>query len=144
TASYVATQADVDAGSITNTATATGTPPSGDPVTSDPSSAVVTAGAAPGLTMVKSANPTEVGKAGDTVTYSFLFTNTGNTTLTDITVNETSFTGTGELSEISYPTRTLAPGASTTATASYVVTQADVDAGRVDNAATGAGTPPGG
>ncbi|WP_370532080.1 beta strand repeat-containing protein, partial [Clavibacter sp. VKM Ac-2872] len=143
TASYVATQADVDAGSITNTATATGTPPSGDPVTSDPSSAVVTAGAAPGLTMVKSANPTAVSKVGDTITYSFLFTNTGNTTLTNITVNETAFSGTGTPSAVAYPTRTLAPGESTTATATYVVTQADVDAGKVDNSATGAGTPPG-
>ncbi|PPF91165.1 hypothetical protein C5C05_15885, partial [Clavibacter michiganensis] len=143
TASYVATQADVDAGSITNTATATGTPPSGVPTTSDPSSAIVTAGAAPGLTMTKSANPTAVSKAGETITYSFLFTNTGNTTLTNITVNETSFSGTGELSPIDYPTRTLAPGATTTATATYVVTQADADAGKVDNAAAGAGTPPG-
>ncbi|WP_219818320.1 DUF7507 domain-containing protein, partial [Clavibacter michiganensis] len=143
TASYVATQADVDAGSITNTATATGTPPSGVPTTADPSSAIVTAGAAPGLTMVKSANPAAVSRAGETVTYSFLFTNTGNTTLTDITVNETQFSGTGTRSAISYPTRTLAPGATTTATATYVVTQADADAGKVDNAAAGAGTPPG-
>ena len=33
TATYTTTQADVDAGSITNTGTATGTPPSGPPIT---------------------------------------------------------------------------------------------------------------
>ncbi|WP_084605973.1 DUF7507 domain-containing protein [Agreia bicolorata] len=142
TASYVATQADVDAGSITNTATSTGTPPDGTPVTSPPSSAVVTANPAPGLTMVKSADPAQAGKVGDTITYSFVFTNTGNVTMTNITVNEGEFTGTGTLGEVSYPTRTLAPGESTTATASYVLTQADVDAGKVTNTATGSGTPP--
>ncbi|MFD7591321.1 LPXTG cell wall anchor domain-containing protein, partial [Kitasatospora sp. NPDC059811] len=43
TANYTVTQADVDSGKVTNTATATGTPPSGPPVTSPPSSATVTA-----------------------------------------------------------------------------------------------------
>jgi LPXTG-motif cell wall-anchored protein len=140
-ATYVATQADVDAGSITNTATASGTPPVGDPVQSDPSSAIVTAGAIPGLTMVKSAAGAPV-EVGDTITYSFLFTNTGNVRMDDLTVNEGQFSGTGTLSEITYPTRTLAPGETTTATATYVTTQADVDAGRVTNTATGSGTPP--
>ncbi|MBF4570845.1 DUF11 domain-containing protein [Plantibacter sp. VKM Ac-2880] len=144
TATYTATQADVDAGSITNSATATGTPPTGPAITTSPSSATVTAGPTPGLTIVKSADPASAGKVGDTITYTFVLTNTGNVTLTDVTVNEGEFSGTGELSEISYPTRTLAPGESTSATATYVLTQADVDAGAVTNSATGTGTPPSG
>ena len=41
TATYDTTQADVDAGSVTNTATAQGTPPNGPPVTSPPSTVTV-------------------------------------------------------------------------------------------------------
>ncbi|MFB7124645.1 LPXTG cell wall anchor domain-containing protein, partial [Kitasatospora sp. NPDC056273] len=42
TAAYTVTQADIDRGKVTNTATATGTPPSGPPVTSPPSTTTVT------------------------------------------------------------------------------------------------------
>jgi uncharacterized repeat protein (TIGR01451 family) len=147
TATYVATQADVDAGVVSNTATATGTPPVGEPVDSDPSEATTpSAPAAPALSIVKSANPTSIVAAGETITYSFLVTNTGNVTLTDIVVNEGDFSGTGELSAITCPegAASLAPGASVTCTATYVTTQADVDAGSITNTATATGTPPGG
>ncbi|MBF4619527.1 hypothetical protein ITJ44_15740, partial [Clavibacter sp. VKM Ac-2873] len=142
TATYTLTQADIDAGKVTNSATATGTPP-GDtpPPTSPPSDSTVPGTQTPSLSVVKSADPGSITSAGETVSYSFVVTNTGNVTLTDVTVDETQFSGTGTLSEISYPTRTLAPGASTTATASYVATQADVDAGSITNTATATGTP---
>ncbi|SEH57123.1 MULTISPECIES: isopeptide-forming domain-containing fimbrial protein [unclassified Leifsonia] len=146
TTTYVATQADVDAGSITNTATAAGTPPTGSPVTSTPSTATVTAAPAPGISLVKTATPATAGKVGDQLTYSFLVTNTGNTTLTDVKVSEGAFTGTGTLSPAACPAgaASLAPGASVTCTASYTLTQADVDAGTVSNTATATGTPPSG
>ncbi|MBF4514703.1 hypothetical protein ITJ66_19620, partial [Plantibacter sp. VKM Ac-2885] len=142
TAPYVLTQADVDAGKVTNTATGEGTPPTGPPTETPPTETTVTVDPNPSLTTVKSADPAQAGKVGDTITYSFVITNTGNVTLTDVTVQEGSFTGTGELGEITYPTRTLAPGEQTTATAPYVLTQADVDAGKVTNTATSTGTPP--
>ena len=145
TATYKVTQADIDAGSVTNTATATGTPPNGGtPVTSPPSTATVTATPAPGLTIVKSATPTTVGTVGQTVTYSFLVTNTGNVTLSPVVVNDTSFSGTGTLSAISCPDTSLAPGTNETCTATYKVTQADLSAGKITNTATATGTPPNG
>lgn len=146
TASYAVTQADVDAGSITNVATATGTPPSGPPVTSPISVATVTANSTASITLVKTADLTALTAAGQTVTYSFLVTNTGNVTLGNIEVDEQQFSGTGSLSTVSCPAgaTALAPGSAVTCTASYTATQADIDAGGVTNTATATGTPPSG
>jgi len=145
TASYEVTQADVDRGSLHNTATATGTPPTGDPVTSGPSEVTVPQDPHPGLSLVKSADKTTL-KAGEKVTYSFVATNTGNVTLTDVTIQEGSFTGSGRMSGITCPeaSRSVAPGASVTCTATYLVTQADVDRGSVTNTATASGKTPAG
>ena len=87
TATYTTTQADVDAGSITNTGTATGTPPIGPDVTNhllrSPSRY-----AAPSITIVKSASVTELLGPGTPVTYTYLVTNTGNVTLNPVTVTD--------------------------------------------------------
>ncbi|GAB2611224.1 hypothetical protein GCM10027067_23380 [Pseudactinotalea suaedae] len=144
TAPYVLTQADIDADGVTNTATATGTPPGGGTIDSPPSSVTVETPDAPAMTLVKSATPTTAGTAGTEITYSFTLSNTGNVTLTDVHVDETEFTGTGDLSAVTCSSTALAPGASTTCTALYTLTQADVDNGGVTNTATGGGTPPGG
>ncbi|MGG1909563.1 hypothetical protein AB1285_21630, partial [Microbacterium sp. NRRL B-14842] len=82
---------------------------------------------------------------GQEVTYSFVVTNSGNVTLTDVVVNEGAFSGTGTLSAIDCPagTASMAPGAQLVCTASYVLTQADIDAGQVTNSATATGVPPG-
>nr|WP_231118286.1 OmpA family protein [Lysobacter silvisoli] len=144
TASYTVTQADIDAGSVTNTATASGTDPGNNPATSPPSSATVTVNPAPALTLTKTATPTTVSAVGDTVAYSFAVTNSGNVTISNLVINETAFSGTGTAPVITCPVTTLTPGASTTCTASYTVTQADVDAGTVTNTATASGTDPSG
>ncbi|WP_436758394.1 DUF7507 domain-containing protein [Streptosporangium sp. V21-05] len=142
TSTYVTTQADVDAGTIVNTATASGTPPTGPPVTSAPSTATVTLTSAPGIALLKTASPTTATAAGRTITYSYAIVNTGNRTLTGVTVTNTFFSGTGTPSEITCPVTTLAPQATTTCTRTYVTTQADVDAGTIVNTATASGTPP--
>ncbi|PJI54115.1 hypothetical protein CTI14_19490 [Methylobacterium radiotolerans] len=49
----------------------------------------------PGLSVVKSSDRSTITAAGQTITYSFLITNTGNVTIADVTVEETGFTGTG-------------------------------------------------
>ncbi|PSS43233.1 hypothetical protein C6401_13550 [Arthrobacter woluwensis] len=142
-ATYQVTQADVDRGSVDNTATATGQPPTGDPVTSDPSKVSVPAQQKPAISLTKTADKTEL-VAGQTITYSFVVKNTGNVTLSEVKVNEGSFTGSGKLSAITCPQSSLAPGDSETCTATYQVTQADVDRGSVENSATATGTPPNG
>ena len=140
---HVVTQADVDAGSITNTATAGAAGPDGNAVTSTPDSTEVLADQSPSLTVEKSAalndrDGDDLADVGETVSYSFVVTNTGTTTLTDVGVTD-DLAG-----PVTCAQTTLAPGRSTTCRAdtAYVVTEADLYAGSVDNSATAQGTPP--
>lgn len=146
TASYVTTQNDVDAGSITNTATASGTPPGDPEITSEPSTAVVTTTVDAALTLLKSVSPTWITRAGESVEYAFVVTNTGNVTLSDAIINETAFSGTGPAPVASCPAgaASLAPGASVTCTAGYTATQADVDARIISNTAVADASQPDG
>ena len=139
TATYAVTQADLDTGSFYNTATATGTPPSGPPVASV-CHRTVPAVQSPSISLDKDAVQANYDTAGDVLAYTFTVTNTGNVTLTNVTVSDPLATVSGG------PIASLAPGASDSATftASYTVTQADVDAGSFTNAATVTGTPPAG
>ncbi|MGW4111205.1 DUF7507 domain-containing protein [Actinosynnema sp. NPDC004786] len=141
TATYRLTQADVDGGSVPNTATATGTATNLPDATDEDSvttpvpvtSAISLVKAAAGVADVDANGP----DAGDTITYAFTVTNTGNVTLTGVAVDDP------RVGPVTCPSTTLAPGASTTCTAPpYPLTQADVDAGAVDNTATATGVPP--
>ncbi|MGB6993400.1 MAG: hypothetical protein WBG00_09260, partial [Thermoanaerobaculia bacterium] len=82
TASHTITQADLDTGSVTNTATATGKDPDGQDVVSNPDDETVTATQSPALSIDKSSTTTAITAAGQVVPYSYLVTNTGNMTLT--------------------------------------------------------------
>ena len=75
------------------------------------------------MTVVKSSTTTSITAPG-VITYSYLVTNTGNETLTGISLLDDNVDA--------QPTggdATLAPGAFTTYTADYTVTQADIDGG---------------
>ncbi len=141
---YTITQADVDAGVVDNTATASGTPPTGGPVTGS-GSATRTITRTPALTFDKAIGGGIVDvdgngpDAGDTIAYTFTIQNTGNVTLTSVTVSDP------KVGPVTCPPGPLAPGATASCTAApYVLTQADVDAGAVNNTATASGTPPSG
>lgn len=140
TASYVVDQADVDAGQIVNTATATAVDPLGGPgLTVTDTATVDAAPPAPGVTVLKTAaladaNDNGVADEGEQIAYSFLVRNTGNVTLTGVIVADAMF---------AVPAvGTLAPGQEVTRTVNYTVTAPDVAAGSVDNSATATGTPP--
>ena len=108
----------------------------------DPSNPV----ANPSLTIAKKAGtPVDVNHdgitdAGDTISYTFAVTNTGNVEATNITINDPKLAG------VTCPDPDLAPGASETcvATTPYTVTAADVASGQVTNTATATGGDPGG
>jgi hypothetical protein len=87
------------------------------------------------LGLIKSVSPATA-SVGDTVVYDFAVTNDGALPVENLVIDETTFTGTGELGDIVCPVTTLAVGESTTCQAPYVVTQADIDAGLISNEAT--------
>jgi len=98
---------------------------------------------APAVSIVTSGTvtPTEnqgAAAEGDSITWSYVVTNTGNVPLTDVTVNDP------EGGTITCVPTTLAVGenATCTGTATHTVTLADLGAGSVSNGATAQATPP--
>jgi uncharacterized repeat protein (TIGR01451 family) len=100
---------------VTNTATAHGLPPGQvTPAVSGPSAATVPAvQGGPAIKVVKSASPSSFSKPGQTISYQFAVTNTGNVTLSSVGVTDTGLPG---LSAIACPQPSLAPGAGETCT----------------------------
>ncbi len=127
TANYTITQADLDNGSVTNEAFATGTF-NGTEVNSTNVTATVTAIQSPALLTVKIASPTSYSAVGQKITYNYTVTNSGNVFVSGpITVTD-NITGIIQLSSSG-----LSPGQNVTGTANYTVTQSDLDNGSVTN-----------
>ncbi len=124
------------AGQYANIGTATGTTPAQTTVTdSDPSHYF---GSAPAIEIEKATNGEDADAApgpyipeGDPVTWTYVVTNTGNVTLTDVAVTDDQ----GVV--VSCPQTTLAVGESMTCTASGIAV-----AGQYANIGTVSGTPP--
>ena len=152
---YTVTQADIDHGSIVDHATATGTPPSGTAVTATSNTVTVTATQSASIVIDKTASPTTVTAAGQIITYTFMVTNTSNVTLTDVNVTDNPTPPAGGViatcQSLSDPTgscsgatTTLVPGQIASFTGTYIVTQTDIDNGKIVDRATATGTPPSG
>lgn len=190
TKTYVITEGDLLAGGVVNTATATGTPPTGlglTPATdvSDTGTAPTTPGVVttvtnpetvdtpiPSTVYTTVTNSSALGDdptvltlqtpvasivllksitnvqdttgngligTGDTVTYTFAVTNTGNVTLAPVTITDSKLGLTNWAC-----LATLAPGqtANCTSTATYLIQAVDVQNQGIVNSATATGTPP--
>ena len=135
-ATYTTTSTDVTNGSIVNTGTATGTPPTGPTVTDQ--SQVTVPYAAASITIAKSASIASYSASNVPVTYHYLVTNTGNVTLNPVTVTDPM----ANLSAISCPDTQLAAGDNETCSATYTTTSTDVTNGSIVNTGTATGTPP--
>lgn len=138
---HTVTQADLDAGRVVNTATVTGTPPGSTtripPVTSN--QVIIPARQSPAMTVVKSSSTSVATAAGQQIPYAFTVTNTGNVTLSGVTIADANL----DAAAVCAAT-VLAPTASTRCTGVHTVTQAELDAGDdIVNTATATGTPPG-
>ena len=142
-AEHTVTQADLDAGTpFTNTATASGDDPAGNPVSAD-DSADAPLDTQAGIVLAKAVTSTGAPYGeGDTITYELIATNTGTVTLAGVEISDPDAT-------ISSCTpaqpATLAPTETLTCQAEHVVTQADLDAGTpFINTATASGEDPAG
>ena len=147
TATYTVTQADVDSGSVTNSATASAVGPHGVAVSSALGSVTVVAnGTTSTISLAKSTTSTGYGAAGQTIPYAYTVTNTGTTTLHGIVVSDTATNPNGDVEPVTVncPGGTVAPGSTQDCTASYAVSQDDVDFGSVTNTASASAVNPAG
>ena len=142
-ASHTITQADIDAGSYTNTAYAYANGGS-TPLSSDSVKINFTQIPHPTLVITTRLNLDEAGPdnrvdEGDTITYTFTVKNSGNVTLTNISL--TSLTP--GLTISGGPIASLEPGESdsTTFTASYTLSQEVIDQGSFTISAQASGSP---
>jgi len=157
TCAHAVTQADIDGsgGSFTNTATVTSKLPGGGDGPTSTKSKTISLTQAPVLTLVKTGTldqtvvlPDNVADPGDTISYTFTITNTGNVTLTNIRLTDkvggVTITGKNSMGDPVTSIASLAPGQSdsTTFTGIYVLKQVDVDSGSFTNTAEVLGTPP--
>ncbi|MGL5911510.1 MAG: DUF7507 domain-containing protein, partial [Phycicoccus sp.] len=144
-APYVITQADVDAGVVTNTATVSGVTPAGAAVTSRPASAEVPVDRSRRLTLVKRAEPRDADRdgritAGDEIGWSFTVTNAGSVAIEDLTVDDPT------AGPVSCAATALGPGESTICRTDdeRSITAAEASAGEIRNVATVSGADPSG
>ncbi|PSK96914.1 DUF7507 domain-containing protein, partial [Cecembia rubra] len=136
TVTYTVTQSDMDAGSIVNVATVSGTDPNGSDTDAE-DGVTVTVVQNASLSMNKTANRSTVSAAGQEIVYTLTVTNNGNVTIENVTIVDNKVS-------VNQNVGTLAPGESATVTVTYTVTQSDMDAGSIVNVATVSGTDPNG
>ncbi|UCR89584.1 leucine-rich repeat domain-containing protein [Mycetocola spongiae] len=136
TGSYVVQQADIDAGELSNTASASALDPSAARVDATPSTAVVRSTEAASLSFLKEADVASVSAPDDLIGYRFTVTNTGLVTVRNIAVMETEFSGDAAGLTLDCPaTTTLAPGESLSCEATYAVRATDLTAALISNSA---------
>ncbi|TRO62445.1 DUF7507 domain-containing protein, partial [Christiangramia sabulilitoris] len=126
TATYEATQADIDNGSdIVHTASVTTT----EVTTAVTDDATTTITQSPTLTVANTVAPTDIA-APQTLTYTIVVDNTGNTSLTNVAVvDPQATTGPAYVSGDSNSNDIMEVDETWTYTATYEATQADIDNG---------------
>ncbi len=123
---YAVSAADVTAGSVSNTVTA-----SSDQAPDATAQETVRLA---GLTLTKSASPAYFTAAGQTIHYSYKVTNTGSSSLSGLSVTDDRGVA------VTCPKTTLAVDESMTCSGTYETSAADVEAGEVTNHATASST----
>ncbi|MCC6457746.1 MAG: VWA domain-containing protein [Caldilineaceae bacterium] len=136
---------NVGTADITNTATADGKDPNGGNAPQAQDSAQVDVVVNPALAISKRAEQSSYSQVGEVITYTIVATNTGNVMLTNVTITDPKLSD--MTCVVSQPIQPLSiqvavvefnlwPNEILTCQGTYTVTQADLDAGKVDNTAT--------
>ena len=137
---YTVTEKDIIAGKVENHATATGKEPGGKDITGEGEKTVTTEESNPQITVTKETTSTpKNGKTyalGEKITYKITAKNTGNLTLTDVTVSDKLTGNTGD--KAFKIDGKFKPGEEATFEASYTVKESDLGK-TVVNEATAAG-----
>ena len=128
--SYRVTQADVDAGEVDNTVTATA-----DEVAEQQAKQSTTVAQERELTLEKTATEQSFGGVGERIGYTYTVSNSGTVTLAGTVTIEDDKIASGITCD-AVPVGGLGPGDTVTCTGSYTTTQADVDVSEVVNRAT--------
>jgi LysM repeat protein len=135
TGDYILTQADLDRGSVTLAVTANAYTVNSNTVT-----ITVPTVSARVLTLAKTPNTTTYSAAGQDITFNYTITNSGSTqlgpaqfTVTESFINNNAPFNCGNADQI------LAPSATLTCSASYKITEADMNAASITFNATAAG-----
>jgi uncharacterized repeat protein (TIGR01451 family) len=146
TATYTVQQEDVETGKVTNTTRVSADAPGGtEPATVTASDeTTVPTNNTPGITLRKNAQSNAMLMPGNTYQYTLVATNTGTVTLTDVEIVDDSLPGLSDLScrvgnaDVEQPV-VLLRNQDLACTATYTVTQADLDRGIVVNEASVSG-----
>ena len=131
TVTYTIVQADVEAGSVTNTATA-----AADGVADKTVTRETPVDQVEDLELEKTTTADGFAATAESISYSYKVTNTGTVTLSGTLEIGDDKIESGNITCPAVPGDGLAPGAFLTCTGTYTTVQADVDAGKVTNEAT--------
>ncbi|MBE9583755.1 tandem-95 repeat protein [Mucilaginibacter sp. JRF] len=145
TARHTLTQVDVNNRRYSNQASVSGTDQTGRTVSDNQSDDPTTPAADdPTIVEINPIGGITLDKTGvftaNYITYTFTITNTGNATLTNVTLTDTNLGLTN--TAVTIPTGGLIPGGTATLTFRYTLTQADKNAGSVTNNASVNSTDP--
>lgn len=148
TATHTVTQADVDAGTVPNSASSSADSPDASKVVSNRSTVSTSIESLPQLTVAKTAGrthiPADEERAGEVIPYSLTVSNTGNVTVSGIELEDALAAKSLKVDWGGNAGHTLAPGQSVPASASYAISDTDVDRGIVENTAQACGKSPNG
>lgn len=149
TASHAITQSDIDSGIVTNTASSSADAPDASKAVSNESTVTTSIERTPRLTLAKTTGrthiPADEARVGEKIPYELTVKNTGNATVSDIDISDAlADKGTLRIGWGGKNAHSLAPGETVKATATHTVTDADIDAGIVENTAKAGGKAPDG